>query len=156
MFDRIYLGDRAIKKIEFDLWSKQIRIQVNLISRIAYGTTEWIFYDNEDLEDVNILDFIKENVNIEVTDEDVKFYSDVLDDLIVEIDNNSKLLEEHNRPSLIALIAYACENEVDDILKDWIKYYFDENKTYMANQKENYTYMVKHINIYQNMMERVS
>lgn len=51
MFDRIYLGDRAIKKIEFDLWSKQIRIQVNLISRIAYGTTEWIFYDNEDLED---------------------------------------------------------------------------------------------------------
>ena len=51
MFDRIYLGDRAIKKIEFDLWSKQIRIQVNLISRIAYGTTEWNFYDNEDLED---------------------------------------------------------------------------------------------------------
>ncbi|HFS2500492.1 TPA: hypothetical protein ACHXLF_005064, partial [Escherichia coli] len=23
-------------------------MQVNLISRIAYGTTEWIFYDNED------------------------------------------------------------------------------------------------------------
>ncbi|EON9031803.1 DUF6258 family protein, partial [Escherichia coli] len=37
--------------MEFDLWSKQIRIQVNLISRIAYGTTEWNFYDNEDLED---------------------------------------------------------------------------------------------------------
>jgi len=51
MFDRIYLGDRAIKKIEFYLWTKQIRIQVNLISRIAYGTTEWNFYDNEDLED---------------------------------------------------------------------------------------------------------
>ncbi|EOS6667947.1 DUF6258 family protein, partial [Escherichia coli] len=31
--------------MEFDLWSKQIRIQVNLISRIAYGTTEWNFYD---------------------------------------------------------------------------------------------------------------
>ncbi|EOQ9121028.1 DUF6258 family protein, partial [Escherichia coli] len=24
-------------------------MQVNLISRIAYGTTEWNFYDNEDL-----------------------------------------------------------------------------------------------------------
>ncbi|EOO8960248.1 TPA: hypothetical protein ACHLC1_005283, partial [Escherichia coli] len=23
-------------------------MQVNLISRIAYGTTEWNFYDNED------------------------------------------------------------------------------------------------------------
>ncbi|HCL5073425.1 TPA: hypothetical protein N2F43_002713 [Salmonella enterica] len=51
MFDRIYLGDRAIKKIEFDLWEKEIRIQVNLISRLAYGTTEWNFYNNEDLED---------------------------------------------------------------------------------------------------------
>ncbi|HFK4580860.1 TPA: DUF6258 family protein [Citrobacter sedlakii] len=51
MFDRIYLGDRAIKKIEFDLWEKEIRIQVNLISRLAYDTTEWNFYNNEDLED---------------------------------------------------------------------------------------------------------
>ncbi|EAA4085148.1 hypothetical protein DO628_25215 [Salmonella enterica subsp. salamae] len=51
MFNRIYLGDRAIKKIEFDLWQKEIRIQVNLISRLAYGTTEWNFYNNEDLED---------------------------------------------------------------------------------------------------------
>ncbi|EOX8504067.1 DUF6258 family protein [Salmonella enterica] len=51
MFDRIYLGDRAIKKIEFDLWEKEIRIQINLISRLAYGTTEWNFYNNEDLED---------------------------------------------------------------------------------------------------------
>ncbi|EOX8445823.1 DUF6258 family protein [Salmonella enterica] len=51
MFDRIYLGDRAIKKIEFDLWEKEIRIQVNLISRLAYGTTEWNFYTDEDLED---------------------------------------------------------------------------------------------------------
>ncbi|ECF6265283.1 hypothetical protein FOK27_23425 [Salmonella enterica] len=51
MFDRIYLGDRAIKKIEFDLWEKEIRMQINLISRLAYGTTEWNFYNNEDLED---------------------------------------------------------------------------------------------------------
>ncbi|EBC4879235.1 hypothetical protein JHW15_004521 [Salmonella enterica subsp. enterica] len=51
MFDRIYLGDRAIKKIEFELWEKEIRIQINLISRLAYGTTEWNFYNNEDLED---------------------------------------------------------------------------------------------------------
>lgn len=51
MFDRIYLGDRAIKKIEFELWEKEIRIQIDLISRLAYGTTEWNFYNNEDLED---------------------------------------------------------------------------------------------------------
>ena len=106
-------------------------------------------------EDINILEFVKENVSPNTDESDIELYSDILDDLTVEVDNNSKLLEEHNRPSLIALVGYACENEIDDILQEWIKYYFNENNTYMANQKENYTYMVKHINIYQNMMERV-
>ena len=107
-------------------------------------------------EDINILEFVKENVSPNTDESDIELYSDILDDLTVEVDNNSKLLEEHNRPSLIALVGYACENEIDDILQEWIKYYFNENNTYMANQKENYTYMVKHINIYQNMMERIS
>lgn len=51
MFDRVYLGDRVIKKIEFDLWGREIRVQVNLISMLARGTTEWNFYSSEDLED---------------------------------------------------------------------------------------------------------
>ncbi|MDT9425242.1 DUF6258 family protein [Escherichia coli] len=29
----------------------KLELWVNLISRIAYGTTEWIFYDNEDFSD---------------------------------------------------------------------------------------------------------
>ncbi len=28
MFDRIYLGDRAIKKIEFDLWEKKLEFRL--------------------------------------------------------------------------------------------------------------------------------
>ncbi len=51
MIDRIYLGDRALKGIEFDLWNKQVRLQINLISRLAHGEIEWGFYEDEDLED---------------------------------------------------------------------------------------------------------
>lgn len=81
----------------------------------------FLHISGEDLEEVNILNFIRENVNPDATEEDVEFYSDMLDDLTPEVDNNTKLLDERNRPSLIALVGYACENECDDLLNEWIK-----------------------------------
>ena len=96
---------------------------------------------NEDLKEVNTLEFIKENVKENATEEDIEFYSDILDDLTVEVDNNTKLLDEHNRPSLIALVGYACENEIDDKLVEWVKEFFVKNFTYKLNQVENFTYM---------------
>ena len=62
----------------------------------------------------------------------------MLDDLVVEVDNDTKLLDEHNRPSLVALVGYACENEIDDKLVAWIKNFFVNNFTYKLNQRENY------------------
>ena len=69
------------------------------------------------------------------------FYSELLDDLTVEVDNDTKLLDEHNRPSLVALVGYACQNDIDDKLVEWIKDFFVKNLTYKFNQKENFTYM---------------
>ena len=48
MFDRIYLGDRPIKKLNLIYGAN--KLEFRWISRIAYGTTEWNFYNNEDLE----------------------------------------------------------------------------------------------------------
>ena len=48
----------------------------------------------------------------------------------------------NNRPSLIALVGYACENDIDDRLTEWIKGFFTTNATYKLNQKENYIYML--------------
>ena len=86
-------------------------------------------------------DFVKENVNPNVTDEDVEFYSEMLDDITLEVDNDTKLLDEHNRPSLIALVGYACQNEIDDKLVEWIKSFFVNNTMYILNQKENFIHM---------------
>lgn len=102
---------------------------------------EFLHTNNEDLNDVNVLDFVKENVNPDVTSEDVEFYSDMLDDITLEVDNNTKLLDEHNRPSLVALVGYACQNEIDDKLVEWIKSFFVNNAMYILNQKENFTHM---------------
>ena len=92
------------------------------------------------LEEVDTLEFIKENVKSDATEEDVEFYSELLDGLTLEVDNKTKLLDEHNRPSLVALVGYACENDID--LDEWIKSYFAANVSYILNQQQNYLHML--------------
>lgn len=118
--------------------------KANIISKLHILETlmnEFLHINKEDLDDVNVLDFVKENVNPDVTNEDVEFYSEMLDDITLEVDNDTKLLDEHNRPSLIALVGYACQNEIDDKLVEWIKSFFVNNAMYILNQRENFTYM---------------
>ena len=100
---------------------------------------ESLHINKEDLEEVDTLEFVKENVSLDITEDDIELYSDILDDLTLEVDNNTKLLDEHNRPSLLALVGYACENDID--LDEWIKQFFATNTTYILNQKENYLHM---------------
>lgn len=101
---------------------------------------EFLLIRKEDLEEVDTLEFIKENVKSDATEEDVEFYSELLDGLTLEVDNNTKLLDEHNRPSLIALVGYACENDID--LDEWVKSYFAANANYILNQQQNYLHMI--------------
>lgn len=103
---------------------------------------EFLLINKEDLKEVDTLEFVKENVKSDATGEDVQFYSDVLDDLTLNVDNNTKLLDKHNRPSLVALVGYACEHEIDDQLEEWIKKFFVTNATYNLNQKQNYLHMI--------------
>lgn len=104
---------------------------------------EFLGINEEDLKDINTLDFVRENVNPKATEEDVEFYSEVLDDLTIEVDNNTKLLDERNRPSLLALVGYACQNDID--LDEWIKKWFAANTIYILNQKRNFEIMLDSI-----------
>lgn len=125
-----------------DKQSKKKATITGKIELLVKLMNEFLHINEEDLEEVNTLDFIKENVKSDATEEDIEFYSDMLDDLTLEVDNDTKLLDEHNRPSLIALVGYACENECDDILNEWIKNWFATNTAYILNQKANYLHMI--------------
>lgn len=116
-------------------------VVVDKINMVENLMNEFLHIDKEDLEEVSMLDFIKENVNPDVTNEDVELYSEMLDDITLEVDNDTKLLDEHNRPSLVALVGYACQNEIDDKLVEWIKSFFVNNAMYILNQRENFAYM---------------
>lgn len=95
-------------------------------------------------EEINTLEFVRENVSEDTTEEDVIFYQDMLDDLTLNVDNNSKLLNEENLPSLLAIIAYSCRNDID--LDDWFIEYFNTNNTYIKDQKANFLHIKQDLN----------
>ena len=90
-------------------------------------------------ENVEILDFVKDVVDKNITQEDIELYEDVLNDLTLNVDNNTKLLEASNKPSLISIVAYGFVNDID--LDDWFVSYFESSKTYIASQNHNYIKM---------------
>ena len=119
--------------------------KINYITDIMYDYLH-INIEETQSEEINTLDFIRENVSEDVTEEDIAFYQDMLDDLTLNVDNSSKLLNKENVHSLLAIIAYSCRNDID--LDDWLVDYFAHNTTYIKNQKQNYITMVNGLNKY--------
>ena len=94
------------------------------------------------IEEVASEQFIAENVglNIESVRNDMDFYNQMLDDLEDRtIKDGSKLLNPDNRLSLLTLVAYTIENDID--LDDWMLEYAKNNDTYFMDQKKNYLHM---------------
>ena len=109
---------------------------------------EFLDINQKNLREVDVFEFVKENVKEDITEEEIDFCNCILDELTLNVNNDTKLLDKHNRPSLIALVAYACEEDLD--LDNWIIEFFATNVTYKLNQKENYTYMKEHLNSFMN------
>lgn len=86
----------------------------------------------------SVLGFVKEQVNPDTTMEDVEQYAEVLEALARNI-GKSKLWEEDNIPSLIAITAWSFVSDTD--LDDWILNYCSRNDTYSSDQAENYKTM---------------
>lgn len=90
-------------------------------------------------EEISVIDFVRENLDYEVTEESIADYEEDLSLLTLEVDNDSKLLDKQNHNSLIAIIAYAYNHEL--CLDKWFVNFFKNNNTYDLNQKNNFTYM---------------
>lgn len=96
---------------------------------------------------ISILDFVKENVNPNVTDDDIKDYEEDLEVLSLEVDNNSNFLERLNHHSLIALIAHTYQNDIIGLEK-WFPDFFERNPVFKIDQVENYLYMKRDLEEY--------
>lgn len=99
--------------------------------------TENVVYDDA------IADFISECVDIDIESArgDIDFYNQFLDDITeeAEIPIDSNLLNEENRPSLLAIVAYSYKEDVN--LEEWLADYVVNDNTYKQNQKDNFVHM---------------
>ena len=102
----------------------------------AIGNVEIEHVEGEVIDN-DTLDFVKECVDKNVTDIDVSYYEDDLNTITKDV--QSKLLDEVNRKSLIAVIAYAYMQ--DENYEEWFENYFKRVDTYDADQKKNYLNM---------------
>jgi DNA-directed RNA polymerase specialized sigma24 family protein len=90
---------------------------------------------------IQSLEFVRENIGSEKTEEDVELYLSIFDEWTLDIDNTSKLINLDNLPSLIGIVGYACDLECDDIAQSWFVEFAKKNSTYNVEQKENYLHM---------------
>ena len=111
----------------------------------AIGNTEIEHVSGEVIDNTinadmkSALNFVQECVDETVSELDVQDYEEYLDTITLDVDNSSKLLDAANHDSIIGVIAYAYQNDVD--CDDWFKDYFNRNNTYDVDQKKNYLSM---------------
>lgn len=103
--------------------------------------SEFLHINKEDLEEVDVLENIKQNINQETTQEDIELYEEMCEDYFVEVEECSSMRAAYNLPSMIMLVAYACKAEQDESIKSWIVDFDRRNTTSIRNQIENYLYM---------------
>lgn len=145
------LKDTEVKGKLFDAADKDrgtkdksvIMTKLDILENLMYH-----YFDirNEDTEKGSTLEFVREYVKADATQEDISLYEDMLDDLILNVDNRTKLLDRGNRPSLIGIVGLACERDID--LEGWIVDFFGRNQCYIRNQKDNLAGMTADLESY--------
>ena len=140
------IEDSESDVIEDDLFDTEVVEESDDKKPIIAEVTEYSAIGNKKIEhvsgeviDKDTLEFVKMCVDDDVTDADILDYEEDLDVVTLDVDNNSKLLDEVNHKSLIALIAYAYK--MDENIDDWFKDYFKRTNTYEVDQKRNYLHM---------------
>lgn len=123
--------------------------KIELLEELMYeyfGLTDIQKNNNENIESAERI--IREYIDTEVTEDDIELFEICTNDMSEVIDVDSELLSEKNRPSLVALVAYAFKEEKDKILNKWFYDYEQRNKTHISDQKENFLHMKKDLQNY--------
>ena len=118
-------SDKKIVQAKIDTYTALMMDYLNI------NTTENVEENTEE----SILSFVQENANSNATNDDVDFYTDMVEDC-VKIDAP---VYKSCKMALIALMAYACQKEQDQDFESWIKNYKTSN--FSQSQKTNYLYL---------------
>ena len=107
---------------------------------------EFLHIEEKDTKEMDYISFIKENVGLDVTAEEINIYKEDFELLTLEVDNDTPLMNKQNLPSMLAIIAYSYKEDIR--LDDWIVDYFNHNHSYIHNQKQNFLFMKENLDEY--------
>ena len=101
--------------------------------------TEYLGFDKMDIEEVDCIQFVKENIE-DVTDEDIELFDIVANDVSESVDIDSWIISDKNRPSYLAIVGHAIREDNDRLLNEWLPIY-EKNNTFELNQEQSFLHM---------------
>jgi hypothetical protein len=123
-----------------------ILAKLNLLTELM---CQYLGVNQEFFNKDNLLTFVKENVNDAINEEDIELYVEIAEDLTS--DSHLKSIAVKNEPSVISIIAFACENDID---LDNCMVSLLTGANFSGNQKDNYLMMKERLEAYINVSAR--
>ena len=127
------IGETTFAELDENRGTKDravIAAKLNLITTLM---CKYLGINENYINNEEVLSFIQNNIDNNITEEDVEFYEQILSDL-----THGKQLSEvvaKNKPAVMSLIAFACVNDID--LDDYIEFIINDVE-FTEDQTENF------------------
>ena len=142
LFDEIDKGNKENNKKKSTKDKQVVSDRLEMLENLLY---EYLNISKEEIENpICVEEFIAKNLDIDVDtiQDDMDYYNLELNDLLEETVNfDSKLRDERNRPSLLAMRVYSYQKDVDKDMEKWLIDYAKRNSTYYIYQTRNFLHM---------------
>ncbi len=129
----------AFDTLDKDRSTKEKSVIMDKMDILETLLCDYLHIAREELGGTNILGLVRENVNPDVTQDDIELYKDMLRDFSGKVDKCGRLLDRKNQASMVAIIAYACKADIQ--MDKWVVDYFNRDDSYISGQAENFQYM---------------
>lgn len=144
-------GGESFDSLDANKSTKDKKVIVQKLSMLEQLMRDFLHIEETIMENRELTpeQFIADNagLDIQTVRKDMDFYSQMLDDLEDRtIKDGSKLLNPDNRLSLVTLVAYTIENDID--LDEWMLEYAKNNNTYFMDKKKNFLHMKQELKKY--------
>ena len=134
------IDDTTFVELDENRGTKDRAVIAAKLSYLNKLMCQYFGISQEFLSKDNILSFVQECVDTEINNEDIELYSEMVEDLADNAQVKNIVLK--NKPSVIAIIAYACMKDID--LDGWFNEFLLKIE-FSQNQKENYMYMKQNL-----------
>lgn len=129
---------------------KIVAVKLNILTDLMY---EFLHISSDEAQkntgsqnsgEMSAMDLAREFVDQAINESDLDLHRDNLKAWTVDIPLSARIREKENLPSMIALAAFAFQDEEncdDTTMIEWFKDYERRNKNYLLNQQENFLKM---------------